>query len=119
MLRFAAYETHAECVRLLPSRSSKHIFQNVSHFLQLCIGTKLIERDFWALPFPDKLQQRSREASKESILSETQIVLPPHGEALCCHCGAAFASRNALFKHLAEKCDPLAAKAKEGKETLG
>ncbi|CAE7671021.1 unnamed protein product, partial [Symbiodinium sp. CCMP2456] len=25
---------------------------------------------------------------------------------------------NALFKHLAEKCDPLAAKAKEGKERL-
>ena len=26
---------------------------------------------------------------------------------------------NALFKHLASKCDPLAAKAKETKETTG
>ena len=26
---------------------------------------------------------------------------------------------NALFKHLAEKCDPLAAKAKEGKDRQG
>eukprot|EP00913_Durusdinium_trenchii_P029900 g28017.t1 len=28
----------------------------------------------------------------------------------CGHCGEDFASRNALFKHLAAKCDPLAAK---------
>ncbi|CAE8716690.1 unnamed protein product, partial [Polarella glacialis] len=36
----------------------------------------------------------------------------------CIHCGAAFTSRNLLFKHLMEKCDPSAAKDREGKQRL-
>jgi len=42
----------------------------------------------------------------------------PAEPLVCSHCGAALASRNALFRHLTEKCDPLAAKAKVEKERV-
>jgi len=36
----------------------------------------------------------------------------------CEHCGARFTSRNQLFRHLKEKCDPLAVKPTERKERI-
>ena len=35
--------------------------------------------------------------------------MSPPPDYTCSHCGAANASRNALFRHLSEKCDPSAA----------
>lgn len=52
--------------------------------------------------------------------AETNGVAVPGNHKIhkCEHCGEECPSRNALFKHLAAKCDPLAAKVKEGKERI-
>eukprot|EP00928_Gymnodinium_smaydae_P020081 TRINITY_DN17756_c0_g2_i1.p1 TRINITY_DN17756_c0_g2~~TRINITY_DN17756_c0_g2_i1.p1 ORF type:complete len:865 (-),score=178.73 TRINITY_DN17756_c0_g2_i1:70-2637(-) len=63
---------------------------------------------------PADAEQLSADGVAKQSPAET-LAQPAHK---CGHCGVAFASRNALFRHLGDKCDPLAAKVREEKERL-